>query len=137
MTEEETAAREISRDLSWKHFDLHAKQRIEVFKSYLTLVALIFAGYGVALQAKLYSVGMAIACFAAVVSVLFWFLDKRTRALIKLSEGYLKGEEQRLAATLQDARIALFTASDRLSDQDKICDVKISYGRIFSTFFFD
>ena len=100
MGEEELKARDTARELAWRHFDLHAKQRIEVFKSYLTLLAVIFAGYGVAAQTKLNRVGFAIAIFSILISVFFWFLDRRTRDLVKLSEGYLKGEEERLSKVL-------------------------------------
>lgn len=135
MGDEEQKARDVARETAWKHFDLHAKQRIEVFKSYLTLSAVIFAGYGVAFQMKLYGVGIALALFSILIALLFWLLDQRTRDLIKLSEKYLKGEETRLADTLHDESINLFSESDRLSDVRKIMGTKISYGRIFSTFF--
>jgi hypothetical protein len=132
----EDEARDVARELAWKHFDLHAKQRIEVFKSYLTLLAVIFAGYGVAAQAKLNRVGVAIAIFAFLICIFFWFLDRRTRDLVKLSEEYLRGEEERLSKTLDDKRILLFAESDRLSEVNKICGFKISYGCIFTAFFF-
>jgi hypothetical protein len=63
MSDEPQKARDVARETAWKHFDLHAKQRIEVFKSYLTLSAVIFAGYGVAFQMKLYGVGIASSSF--------------------------------------------------------------------------
>jgi hypothetical protein len=135
MNDDEQKARDVARETAWKHFDLHAKQRIEVFKSYLTLSAVIFAGYGVTFQVKLYGIGIALALFSILISVLFWFLDQRTRDLVKLSETYLKGEEKRLADTLHDESIKLFAESDRLSDVRKIIGIKISYGRIFSIFF--
>jgi hypothetical protein len=136
MAENVPAAQDAARELAWRHFDLHAKQRIEVFKSYLTLLAVIFAGYGVSAQAKLNLVGEAIAVFSVLISLFFWFLDRRTRDLIKLAENYLKGEEKRLSQVLNDTRIELFTESDRLSDARKICGLKISYGKVFSVFFF-
>lgn len=136
MNEDERVARDVARELAWRHFDLHAKQRIEVFKSYLTLLAVIFAGYGVAAQAKLNCVGIAIAIFSFLISIFFWFLDRRTRDLVELSEEYLKGDEERLSKTLNDTRILLFAESDRLSKANKICGLKISYGYIFTAFFF-
>jgi hypothetical protein len=113
-TGNEEVARTAARELAWRHFDLHAKQRIEVFKSYLTLVAVIFAGYGVTIQSRLNQVGLAIAFFSILISILFWFLDHRTRDLVKLSEEYLKGEEKRLANVLGDERIVRWS---RLSEQ--------------------
>jgi len=77
-----------------------------------------------------------LALFSILIALLFWLLDQRTRDLIKLSEKYLKGEETRLADTLHDESINLFAESDRLSDVEKIMGLKISYGRVFSTFFF-
>lgn len=127
-----SSAREVARDFAWKHFDLHAKQRIEVFKSYLTLITLIFAGYGVAFQTKNYGLGILLALFSLIVSFFFRQLDERTKALIKLSETYLKDEESNLARELQNKHIAIFAESDRLSE---VQGPGISYGTIFSWFF--
>jgi len=135
MTSEEENAIDAARDIAWKHFDLHAKQRIEVFKSYITLIAVIFAGYGIAFQAKIYVLGITIAFFSVLISILFWFLDQRTRKLIKLSEGYLKVEETRLAEVLHTKSITLFAESDRLSEASGQKTRKISYTRIFADFF--
>jgi hypothetical protein len=37
MSDDEQKARDCTREIAWRRFDLHAKQRIDVFKSYLTL----------------------------------------------------------------------------------------------------
>lgn len=128
-------ALDAARDLAWKHFELHAKQRIEVFKSYLTLTALVFAGYGVSIQAKVFGLGIFLCAFWILISTLFLLLDRRTRDLIKLSEDYLKDEELRLAGITKNSKIALFAESDRLSQLSTARGRTISYSRIFSEFF--
>jgi len=128
-------ARDAARDIAWKHFDLHAKQRIEVFKSYVTLITVIFAGYGIAFQTKTHWLGVVVAVFSILISLLFWFLDRRTRELIKLSERYLKDEETRLAEILRSESIMLFTESDRLSDSSAKKGRRVSYSSIFTKFF--
>ena len=128
-------ALEAARDLAWKHFDLHAKQRIEVFKAYLTLTALVFAGYGVSLQTKSFGLGIILCIFWILISILFLLLDRRTRDLIKISEVYLKEEESRLAKILKTQTIALFAESDRLSSLSAKRGRRVSYGRIFLEFF--
>ena len=49
--EEELAMRE-ARRFAWDYFDLTQRHRLEMFKSYVTFVGLIYAGFGAALQTK-------------------------------------------------------------------------------------
>jgi hypothetical protein len=128
-------ALDAARDFAWKHFDLHAKQRIEVFKAYLTLTALVFAGYGVLIQAKIFGLGVFLSLFWICISIFFLHLDRRTRDLIKLSEDYFKDEELRLARIINNQKIALFAESDRLTQASTMRGRTISYGRIFLEFF--
>jgi hypothetical protein len=108
---------------------------MEVLKSYLALLALIFAGYGISFQTKSYSVGIILSVFSIMISILFLLLDRRTRDLIKLAENYLKEEEARLAAILQSNTILIFTESDRLREISKNRGRIISYSRLLTEFF--
>ena len=43
---EEEKYYEEARKFTWDHFDLHSKHRLEMFKSHVTFVGLVYAGYG-------------------------------------------------------------------------------------------
>jgi hypothetical protein len=82
---------------AWEYFKYHARQRQEVFRFFIIIVGSILAGYIAssgteALNGKRYIFGLLL----IVVSALFKRLDQRSHALIKLSETYLKDEEQLL-----------------------------------------
>jgi hypothetical protein len=128
-------AQDAARDYAWKHFDVHAKQRIEVFKCYLTLVTITFAGYGIAFQNQYYGLGIGLAFFSIVIAILFYHLDCRTRDLVKISEQYLLEEERRLSQVLASEKIRLMAESDRLSELSSKFGRKKSYTRIFKEFF--
>jgi hypothetical protein len=127
-------ARKAAREFAWKHFEFHAKQRIEIFKSYLTLLALIFAGYGVAFQTKNYALGVVLTLYSQGLTTLFGFWDARSRDLIKISEAYLKTDEEWLAK-LVGPKVMLFTESDRIIAEPNSDSAKRSYTRIIRYFF--
>ena len=132
MSIEET--QKAAREFAWKHFDFHAKQRIEVFKSYLTLLAFIFAGYGVAVQTSNFSLGALLAFYSICLAILFWRWDRRSCDLIKTSETYLLKDEAQLAAVV-GPEVRLFAESDRLSDESAKTGRRLSYTQILRDFF--
>lgn len=78
-------------DHAWKYFELHAQQRMTVFNFFLAIAGLIAAGIGVGLQAgeKFSGLVSLLGCFLTLVSLIFWKLDQRVSAMIKLAEGAL------------------------------------------------
>jgi hypothetical protein len=104
-----------ARDLAWNHFDLHAKQRMEMFRSYVTFIAIIYAGYGATLQSSSYFIGGALSLLAIFLSVVFFLFDLRIRQLLKISERYLIDEEKRLSESLHNANIRLFRKADMIT----------------------
>lgn len=85
-----------SMDHAWKYFELHAQQRMMVFNFFLAISGLIAAGIGVGLQAggKFSGLVSLLGCFLSLVSLIFWKLDQRVSAMIKLAEDaivYLEG----------------------------------------------
>ena len=104
-----------ARDFAWAHFALHATHRLEMFKSYVAFVAVAYAGFGIALQAKVYSIGLAISVFAIFLSFSFYLFDSRIRQLLKISEQYLLDAEQQLSKTLSNSKIRLFRKSDLIT----------------------
>lgn len=123
-----------ARKFAWQHFEFHAKQRMDVFKAYLTLVTIIFAGYGISLQTRALVVGLLLALFSLIVAVIFYLLDVRTVQLIKIAERVLLKEERKIAHALQDPDVALFRKSDLICRFSKICSVRLSYSHLFWAF---
>jgi hypothetical protein len=83
-----------ARRFAWDHFDLHAKHRLEMFKSYVTFLGLTYAGYAASLQLKAYIVAFALSLLAIALSAIFFLFDIRIRTLLKISERYLLDSEK-------------------------------------------
>ena len=73
---------------AWAYFELHAKQRIAVFNSFLVLSGFITAGLTAAIQAKglMLLVGAGLGILLVLVSFIFWKFDQRVSFLIKNAE---------------------------------------------------
>ncbi len=84
---------------SWDYFAFHAQQRQTVFNFYLILIAASVAAYGGTLSKDgthdHFKAGLGL--LVAIVSFLFWRLDKRNAKLIKLAETPLKIFEENLS----------------------------------------
>ncbi|WP_035967346.1 hypothetical protein [Bradyrhizobium sp. YR681] len=114
--EKTNTAADAARELAWRHFDFHAKQRVDMFKAYLTIVAILFASFGVAAQYRFYLLGGAFSLLSVILSIVFYLFDVRTRQLIKISEAYLLKEERRLATLIDDRDIQLFKKGDLITN---------------------
>jgi len=123
-----------AREFAWRHFDFHAKQRIEVFKAYLTLVTIVYAGCGVSVQSKAYSIGLTLCAVSIIFSVVFYLFDVRSRQLIKISERYLIKEEARLAQLTKNEAIRLFRKSDLAAAVAKQ-GFRVTFSNLFSALF--
>lgn len=91
------------RELAWRFFELHAKQRINVFNFFVVLSGLILTGIGSALRQGGASGHVLMAVFGlllALLSAVFWQLDSRTRELIHTAEDVLGEVEDGVDMTL-------------------------------------
>jgi hypothetical protein len=104
-----------ARELAWRHFDFHAKQRIDMFKSYLTLITIVYVGLGVAIQSKIYMIGILFCLLLICFSVLFYLFDLRNRQLVRISESYLLSEEKRISKIIAKSDIRLFYKSNLIT----------------------
>jgi hypothetical protein len=92
------------RDHAWDYFELHAEQRLKTFHFYILLetglvgALLVAARLGSPEPRFLLMVGIAMVFF----SFVFWKLDFRTKAMIKMSEEALKLYERRKFGTDQE-----------------------------------
>ncbi|MEM8535794.1 MAG: hypothetical protein AAGF95_33515 [Chloroflexota bacterium] len=84
------------RRYAWDYFQLHSSQRIATFNFYITLSTAILAGIGTALQRNFNLPEMAIVLgiLLALISFIFWKIDRRNKMMIKGVEEALKEIEE-------------------------------------------
>lgn len=133
-SEEISSARRDAREFAWRHFDFHAKQRIEMFKAYVTLMTIAYAGYGFAAQSKVYILGITFSILAIVFSLIFQLFDVRVRQLIKISEAFLLKDEYLISKTILDPDIRLFRKSD-LVTRMAVGSFRLTYSTLFRLLF--
>jgi hypothetical protein len=124
-----------ARKFAWDHFDLHAKHRLEMFRSYVTLLGLTYAGYGAALQLSAYLLCSALTIFAIVLSAIFFLFDLRIKLLIKIAERYLLDAEKYLSDALSNQNIRLFRKADLITHVNVRC-FRITYSNLFMIIYF-
>ena len=123
-----------ARDLAWKHFQLHAGHRIEMFKAYVAFGAIIYAGYGASLQYKYYLVGFILSVLLILLSVIFYLFDTRIKQLLKISERYLLDDELKLSAAIDNPNIRLFKKSNVIADIPGLFAthyIRVTYSALF------
>jgi hypothetical protein len=133
--EEETKVQIEARKFAWDHFDLHAGHRLEMFRSYVALLGLTYAGFGAALQLKAYFICAALSVFAAILSMIFFLFDMRIRLLLKISERYLLDAEKQLSVLLANPNIRLFRKSDLITQVNVRC-FRLTYSNLFCIIYF-
>lgn len=87
-------------DHGWRHFEFHAKQRLNLFNFYIVLSGLLVAAWANVMtgDTRLPAVGMALGLLLGLTSVLFWRMDQRNAHLTRRSEQLMARAEQRLFA---------------------------------------
>lgn len=95
-----------------RHFTTHAAQRMALFQFALAFWAGIYAALGTALQYDLDAFGRAAALVGLGATIVFWLLDQRTRALVKISEKALTEFEVELAKNTGATAICIVAACD-------------------------
>ena len=83
-------------EYAWGYFELHANQRMSVFKFFVTLATFMVAGLSAAFVQGSQAVSVLFGLLLLVTSFVFCKLDERTRFLIKNSEGALRLLERQL-----------------------------------------
>lgn len=117
----------------WNHFEIHAKQRTQVFNFYLVVISALFT-VGIYSTNKFdqsiywYEIIAAVIGVAGIlVTSIFYLLDLRNKQLIKIAEGVLIQFEQ----TYIDDRFQIFTQERLLSNASKLK----SHSFCFNAFF--
>ena len=109
---DENRARDEARKYAWDWFAYHAKQRLDVFRFYLIVVALIFAGALRLLETGLYFLSITLSMFLIFCTFLFYRLDRRNSTLVKLGEKYLKEEEKLLSEEINSKHIMILKQAE-------------------------
>lgn len=78
---------QIYRDSAWKHFAIHAEQRLKMFQFYITISTALLGGGVLLLRTGEVGVGIILVGFlGSFFSFVFWQLEARTRILVKNAE---------------------------------------------------
>ena len=76
-------------DLGWKWFKYHAKQRLDVFKFFLTIYSAISVGGGILYDKGFFRLTATLGIIGLIICFMFWRLDIRSRRLTELGEALL------------------------------------------------
>lgn len=133
-------------DYSWKYFELHAKQRMDVFDFYVVISALMVTGIGASLEPdhKMYVLSLLLGLSLSLISIVFWRLDLRVKTLIKNSENAMKRLEnffpsmgsESSPSPIQLFKFEAFTTSAKRAEQTGIRKIiPTSYSECFNTIY--
>lgn len=122
-------------DHAWRHFALHADQRISVFNFYVASSGLLLTGlaYVLAAYARLWPLGVAAGLAAAGLSLVFWKLDQRSAQLVKAAETVMEAAEA--AAFPPESRVFGEIATLPVNGSWHSLRGPWSFGRSFRTLF--
>lgn len=124
---------ELTFEHAWKYFEIHSQQRMTVFNFYITVVGLLIAGCGIALQqgGNFMYFSVILGFFISFITFIFYKLDGRVSVLIKKSEKALK----QLEVNYEHTSAQIFSNDE---DQSNINSGLLSvwtYGRCFRIVF--
>lgn len=121
-------------DRAWRHFQLHAEQRIAVFNFFVASSGLLLTGlaYVLAGPAALWKLGIAAGALIALIACVFWKLDERSAQIIKVSEAEIESLER-----VSTRGPAVFSAVSALPLSTSAWNLKAvwSFGRSFRLMF--
>lgn len=80
-------------DYGWKWFELHAKQRMQLFGFFVIATGILINGFVNAVDGAMYGMAVAVAGVGAVLSLGFFCLDLRSRELTRHGEDVLEAVE--------------------------------------------
>lgn len=79
------------RESAWRHFTVHAEQRLKMFQFYITISTALLGGGALLLRTDQYAFALVLLGFlASFFSFVFWKLEVRTRTLVRNAEDAIK-----------------------------------------------
>ena len=125
---------EIYRENAWRHFRIHADQRLKMFQFYITVSTALLGGGILLFRTSPNDVAIGLLGFlASFFSFVFWKLEARTRILVKNAEDAIKylDESVELPQVNDEPNpLKLFTRDDFRNARDSSL-VRFSYHRCF------
>ena len=81
-------------EYAWRHFSLHARQRVQMFNFFLLGSSFLASGYGLLIREQLYLPALVLAFVGVLVGIASIILDVRNARLVDLGEAALMSFEQ-------------------------------------------
>ena len=129
------------RESAWRHFTIHAEQRLRMFQFYITISTALLSGSVLLIRSgqNLFAI-MLLGFLASFFSFVFWKLEVRTRILIKNAEEAIKYLEGCYGVPDIEGKpnpLKLFTRDDfHTSNGRRHCTLSyFSYRRCFTLVF--
>ncbi len=124
-------------DYAWNWFQYHAGQRMNVFRFYFIVIAILFVGMIKFYDDNQYVPLIILSLMVVVVSFLFYRLDTRSADLIKISERFLKKSEDRMSKLVGEEIKLTAHADKKDNDFTKQYNTTyfFSFRKIFRWFF--
>ena len=131
----------VFREGAWRHFTIHAEQRLKMFQFYITISTALLAGGVLLLRTGENAIALVLLGFlASFFSFVFWKLEIRTRTLVKNAEDAIKhldGSHEFADVDGQPNPLKLFTRDDFQTQRSNwYCALwHFSYHKCFSMVF--
>ena len=132
---------DVFRESAWRHFGIHAEQRLKMFQFYITISTALLGGGVLLIRTGQNAIALMLLSFlASFFSFVFWRLEVRTRILIKIAEDaikYLEGSCDVPDVDGQPSPLKLFTRDDFRTQSSKRRSVLsyFSYHKCFELVF--
>ena len=129
--------RNVYRDSAWRHFVIHADQRLKMFQFYITISTALIGGGVLLIRTDHNAIGLVLLGFlASFFSFVFWKLEVRTRNLVKNAEDAIKHLDESSEVPDLDGEpspLKLFTRDDFRAKRTKQRSIPshFSYHRCF------
>ena len=114
----------VFRESTWRHFAIHAEQRLKMFQFYITISTALLGGGVLLMRTDQNAIALVLLGFLATFfSFVFWKLETRTRVLVKNAEDaikYLDGSYDVPDVDGEPSPLKLFTRDDFRTQRSKL-----------------
>ena len=114
---------DVFRENAWRHFAIHAEQRLKMFQFYITISTALLGGGVLLIRTGQNAIALLLLSFlASFFSFVFWKLEIRTRILVKNSEDAIKYLDRSYDVPDVDRKpspLKLFTRDDSRTQSNK------------------
>ena len=114
---------DVFRENAWRHFTIHAEQRLKMFQFYITISTALLGGGILLFRTGQNAIALTLLSFlASFFSFVFWKLEVRTRKLVKNAEDAIKYLDACYGIPDVDGQpspLKLFTRDDFLTQRTK------------------